>query len=441
MSRHDLLMNIVKELRSHANFLLDEGIDEKQAVFVCNSNARRQLMPGFSETEELCRLIPNLLSDLSRDNSKEVAHLFSHSPIHAVPSKSITDNVLVNAQMVPKRWQKRVHQPRLALRRWLYGILTNLEVHLADSYGKIKNYRQECIRNLQGSSVYAKNDLQGLNMYFERISFCQKRIRHATQHLKEISGGNLTASQQIPTPYPSLKSWQLARTLVQHWQNPDYLLPNYLKDLLTNPVEIAHLSFLYQRWVGLKIVQSLQSAGWDKQGNELVAIFLGGKVRFLKGNLYIDLWCEPRLTKDHDSGFTTYGPTTHEMTPDYMLVTSGPQGSPDCFILDPTLCEDHQTLKKKAAKYTGSPASGLNIQSDIRLQHSVKVAGCLAPRLPVRSWVVTPTAHASILDVEGRLGQIPLDPIHFSIQALTHFIDDIERHAFAWCQPHHSLSQ
>ena len=209
----------------------------------------------------------------------------------------------------------------------------------------------------------------------------------------------------------------MLRRLADVLQRPQAYLGSHLRHALQQ-TSIAALPFLYQRWVGWRLVLALQSMGFRAVNEPIGCLFLGGGIRLRTDDLEMSLWCEPRLLRAaHPSGLRA---ATREAQPDYVLVFPG-QGGRDAFVLDATLASSRTAQK---ARY----------REGIELDAPRTIAGVPVRRRPLRAWAAapTPTQHCDLHAPDGSVGTIPMLPGRFVDGPLRAWLQDAIEHARAW---------
>jgi hypothetical protein len=194
-----------------------------------------------------------------------------------------------------------------------------------------------------------------------------------------------------------------------------------LSQLLTEPIPLADVPFLYQRWCGLQLLRAFERQGWTRRGELVGPLFLGGRVGLTQASgADVNVWIEPRVSQAtmQVTGWGV-GHGKAELTPDF-LITCGAAGWRDAFVLDATLSRSDDVLASKSKYRTG--IVGLDTQF---------VAGVPVQRRPLRSWAVAPLngALCRLSDPEGHTGGIPLHPGNLDFRALDAWVGDVSLHA------------
>lgn len=424
-----LLNNIIDYLRERATYLLEAEQNQTQ-TFYAQHKKGGFFMPGFREIELLVALLPQMLMDIEYQASTNPVTHQVYSPTKARPSKKPTNYWYENHQLIPKVWERHVKRVDAKPYEWLLGLLTyRLIPYMEQTFQQVARYEKEIQANRSGVSRFAKMDNTNLRQYFERIEQTLLAAKKTAYFIKTTISENCLVSDAPPDPVPSSQNWHYAIELIKRWYKPENYIQDSLSDVLTTPTDMASLPFLYQRYVGLRLVESLQSAGWEKMTPDkfvIIACFIGGVIEFTKGSQRLSLWCEPRLNKNHASGFTsTHTDERFEQTPDYLIVIPSHNGYLDGYVLDATLQFSERDLTAKAMKYI-EEQHGRYL--GIVQQKMVNVAGCNAINKPRRSWIISPNINKQdnqLLSPDGILGIIPVDPRHYNPTALNLFIKDV----------------
>ena len=424
-----LLNNTIQYLREKAVYLLEP---DKQPVktFYAPSKQGFFFMPGFREIESLVALLPQMLLDLEYQASNNQMTYNVYSPAKARPSKNPTNYWYSEGQLIPKIWKRSANKVDSKPYEWLLGLLTRrLIPYMEKTFQQVAAYEDEIKSNRSGISTFAKVDDTNLRQYFERIERTLLAAKRTVFFIRNNITENFIISDSPPYPAPASPSWHYAIELIRRWYKPENYVKDTLNEISSMPIDMASLPFLYQRYVGLRLVESLQFSGWHRITPDkfvMVACFIGGVIEFTKGTARLSLWCEPRLNKNHPSGFTSaHTDEKFEQTPEYLIVMPTHNGKLDGYILDATLQSSHNDLTTKAAKYiTEQHGRYIGIQQ----QRMIKIAGCNAINKPLRSWVISPNVNKydnQLLSHDGVFGIIPVDPRNYDPDALNLFIKDI----------------
>lgn len=270
-------------------------------------------------------------------------------------------------------------------------------------------------------SRYAREESAELRRAENVISQAGAVLRRSRDSILRGVATKLAPTSVRPSPYPYGAAWSSLRVTAELICNPAAHLIRAVESVLRPPVHVADHGALFQRWVGLKIVQALRVGGWRVSGDVLFALFLGGELRLQKGSTKMSLWFDPRILGDgrHPSGLRAL---EREAKPDIVFVTPGPCGR-DAFILDPTVQVAGDHLAKKSKYLTL-----------LEFVAPARVAGVLLRQRPLRSWAVAPTTwrQCALFDPAGMSGAIPMWPPAFDSKPLCSWLQDVEAHAFAW---------
>ncbi len=424
-----LLDNTLHYLREKAVYLIDPDHAASTDTLYASRRKKLLFMPGFSEIETIASLLPQLLTELEHETAVHPKKYRAYSPSKARPSRKPSDYWYVEQKLIPKLWNRSGLVINTKIYAWLSGLLAHrLVPYLENTFKEFGVYEQEIKANREGFSHYARSDEASLGDYFKRIERTLLIMKKNIHFIQNQVTDQVLLSHAPPDPIPSSPAWAYALEMIKRWYKPEQYAKNNIHDILSAPVQVASLPFLYQRYVGLRLAESLQRCGWEKiAGNELIACFVGGSVQFVKGFEKLSVWYEPRLSKNHPSGFTsTHNNDNLEQTPDYLLVKNSNPDWLEGYVLDATLQYSEDGLRQKTAKYLGSDSNGQN--KGIQQQKMVSIAGCKAIRRPVRSWVISPNLlhdNNQLLSQDGIFGAIQVNPRRYSSTALDLFIQEI----------------
>jgi|GEM_PF-1861908 len=425
----DLLNSTVLYLREKAGYLL-EADKQNAEKFYTSHHTSALFMPGFREIESLVALLPQMLMDLEYQAHNHQSKRDVYSPIKSRPSKKLSNYWYANGQLIPKVWERSINKIDARPCGWLLTVLTrHLIPYMEKTFKQVVSYEEEIKSNKSGISTFAKIEDANLRQYFERIERTLLAAKKTAYIIQTLISDELFLSDLPPDPLPMSVSWHYAVELIKRWHKPEKYFQETVNESLSKTVDMASLPFLYQRYVGLRLVEALQSAQWQKITPDklvMVACFMGGVIEFKKDHERLHLWCEPRLNKNHPSGFTSaHTNEKFEQTPDYLIVKAGLRGKLDGYVLDATLKFLKEDLSTKAQKYI-SLQHGQYV--GIQQQKSIRIAGCNAINKPLCSWVVSPNVHRydnQLLSADGVFGVIPVDPRHYVSNPLDLFIKEI----------------
>lgn len=306
---------------------------------------------------------------------------------------------------------------------WMLHLSYILEDRVDRATGRLAKHLRTQLQNRRDYTWALRKENDILRELESTLDEAEARVRRAQQRILSESQYRLQPTPMPPRPFPMAPAFTSLRLLADELLHPESALTRDLRGILGHEAA-ASLPFLYQRWCGVKIVQTLRAMGWRTTVDPLPPLFLGGRIRFAKGRINaceITLWCEPHLTLQgrHASGLYSL---QKEASPDFVFITPGPQGS-DAFVLDPTLSTE-VTVRREKSRYL----------TDLAFDSLQLVAGVPALHQPRRSWSAAPTdaARCELLDLEGRSGTIPMYPVDFSEVALRGWLEDLEAYAMGW---------
>ncbi len=420
---NDLAERIIDDLKAFSADLLQTGIDTRgRRTRVRGAGGGASLVHAI---DSLTSLVPRLLRELeSVEAPTRYVENVTPIPTGATLSRRPADYRVHDGRVMPRRWVKMVPLPESSPRalRWLLYLLDRQRDLLIETQERTEKRVAEALAARRGRSVWAQADESGLRTMVLRLQETRSRLRRAMQSVQRAAGPRPIPTHLAPSPYPPTQAWVTLRRLAPGLIDPQAVLPVHLVGLLDPETAMADLPYLYQRWCGVKIVETLSELGWELRDDPVGAIFLGGLVTFHRRGHSIDLWVEPRLPRKgrHPSGFKCV--RGDDVTPDYLFVTPGP-GGPDAFVLDATLLTSTQDHVAKG-RY-------LDL---IELENLVRIAGCPIKRRPKIAWAAAPIVayHGKTLRADGAIGTVPMNPLQWHQDPLSEWLADVARHAMAW---------
>ena len=414
---------IVADLTRFAPQLVEPGL--AQPGF---DGVPRSVAGPLRQAEDLARLVPALLCEaFGGEDEERMLEVTSARPSHGRLSRRPADYQSAGTRVLPKRWVRRipapVHQP-IAL-RWLWHLIDERARQLAPSVARRSKWIEEARRTRSGSSAWAELDLLSLDALGNRLQRTTRALDRARALVINALPRRTHPHTRAPHPFPRGPSWAILRRLLLTWSGAGSL--EALRGLLHQPVHAADLAFLYQRWCGLWLLNSLREAGLAiMEGDPVGALLLGGTIHLRGEGAQVELWVEPRLTVagPHHSGFRCAGKKQGEATPDYLLVTPGPRG-PSAFVVDATKTSDEDVLRSK-----------FRYLSEIESAATTTVAGVPTTLGPLRAWAAAPIGgnHCRLESSNGSQGVIPMQPAHFQQGGLRAWVQDVVDHSRAWGQ-------
>lgn len=416
---------IQSDLRDFSPMLLEAGLTESGGGDPGSQSGPLGVL--LSHVSTFAGLVPRLIADfedLSRSGSEEVSVVV---PRRARVSRRAGDFVGCNGKLYPTRFvaTRSVVEKDPATLSWLLYISYHLEDMVERATGRLRKHVR-C--ELQGRRDYTwalrkENDI--LRDLETALTEANGRLTRAQRRILEEGEFRIRPQPYPPRNCPDSPLFRALRLLAYELERPEVALSREFRGMVSDKA-VASLPFLYQRWCGVKIVQTLRTMGWMSLADPLPALFLGGRIRFTKdlsetAPAEMTLWCEPHLTLQgrHPSGLYSLH---KEASPDFVFITPGPHG-PDAFVLDPTLSGD-VTVRREKSRYL----------TDLAFDALQLVAGVPALHQPKRAWSVSPirATCCELLDLEGRTGTIPMHPVDYSDGALRGWLEDIDSYAIGW---------
>lgn len=417
------LPTVVGDLREVSADLLEPGLAPTAPIGAMGGHG--PLLRGLLlAADAFVSLVPRLLTeiDLNTDGlSGDWRPVMV--PRGARPSTAPHDYALRDGLALPTRWLRfdAEQRPDESALRWLLYLCDHLRQQLQTHSVRLGRQLEEALLVRSGDSTWAVHDAQTLRGLAQDVQQRRVAMRQAEADVRAVSGRRVYGSDRAPVPYPQQAAWSRLKRLARELMNPEAMLGTMLKDLLSEPIEIADVPFLYQRWCGLHLVQAFERLGWRRRGDLTGALFLGGRVELLGvGNGRLTIWIEPRVSRA-TMPMTGWGcsATGDELTPDF-LITCGEAGTRDAFVLDATLSTSDAVLNSKSKYRFG-----------IVGQDTLLVAGVPVARRPLRAWAIAPldSTLCRLNDPEGRTGGVPLHPGRRDLRALDSWVADISLYA------------
>ena len=414
--------NIVSDLIEFSRELISPGLSPAKD-FVKGRVAGVTTSSQTFAVHRLVHRIPTLLEDADMDEAAGAIITIirpyartAHSAMQPSRYGKMDGNI------VPVAWRNTIPSgaPAVAPLRWLLDIIDRQTNAIVKTKVRLEKQIEEAWHARKGTSKYALDDANALKAAIIPVVSALKSLETARNKVVSFSGIHLTPSSRIPNPFPTSPVWRAFAMEVRTLLSPEDALPDFVGELLSDPIAAADVPYLYQRWVGLKIVEAFKNLQWKVPENAAGVLFLGGEAIFRCHGVELSLWVEPRLepNKNHPSGFNAV--STTEKAPDFLITTPGYLGD-DAFVLDATLSTYDEILYSKG-KYLES------VMGDSPLL----IGGAGLPRFPLRSWAVSPVREMLCYDVVGKLGAIPAHPILGDFEHLQKWIADVSQHALAW---------
>ena len=417
------LPTVVADLREVSADLLEPGLAETAPIGAIGGHG--PLLRGLlTAADRFAALTPRLLTelDLTTDGSSGEWRP-TMMPRGARPSTAPHDYVLSNGAALPLRWLRfdAEQRPDASALRWALYLCDLLRQQLHTHSLRLGRQLEEALLVRSGESTWAVQDSQTLRGLAQDVQQRLVSMRQAEASIRAVAGRQIFGSDRAPMPYPQQPAWSRLKRLARELLNPETMLGTMLNDLLAEPIALADVPFLYQRWCGLHLVQAFERLGWKRRGDLTGALFLGGRVELLGvGDGQMTIWIDPRVSRA-TMPLTGWGCASKgaELTPDF-LITCGEAGMRDAFVLDATLATSDEVLSSKSKYRLG--IVGID---------TLLVAGVPVARRPLRSWAIAPldSTLCRLNDPEGRTGGVPLHPGRRDLRALDSWVADVSLHA------------
>lgn len=417
------LPTVVADLRAVSADLLEPGLAPAAPIGAMGGHG--PLLRGLLlAADEFAALMPRLLSelDLTADGTSGEWRP-TMVPRGARPSTAPHDYVLSAGVALPLRWLRfdAEQRPDASALRWALHLCDQLRQQLHTHSLRLGRQLEEALLVRSGDSTWAVQDSQTLRGLAQDVQQRLVSMRQAEAGIRAVAGRQIFGSDRMPQPYPQQPAWSRLKRLAHRLMNPEAMLGTMLNDLLAEPISLADVPFLYQRWCGLHLVQAFERLGWKRRGDLTGALFLGGRVELLGvGAGQVTIWVEPRISRA-TMPLTGWGCALQgdELTPDF-LITCGEAGMRDAFVLDATLATSDEVLNSKSKYRLG--IVGID---------TLLVAGVPVARRPLRSWAIAPldSALCRLNDPDGRTGGVPLHPGRQDLRALDSWVADVSLHA------------
>ncbi len=372
----------------------------------------------------LARLVPALTNEHEAAQGSE-SGLWRTTPVplRAVLSRSPAHWDRTDGRWVPKTWltPEFVQTADRASARWLEHLLVVMDSRLDARRTRVAKHVGDA-QSIAPSTVWARADFDAQSRLLERIDEARRQLARARHENARAAGSRITPSAAPPTPYPRTPPWIALRQLSEVILDERRALQASLAGLLTGGAEVADEPYLYQRWVGLKLIEAFDDLGWSARGDVVFALYLGGSIHLVREGIEIQLHVEPRLSERMDHPCGCYCARGTEVTPDFLLVAPGPSGQ-DVYVLDASKTSDREVLRSKY-RY-------LELVANVKPR---RIAGVWTRHPPRRAWAAAPLDR-SVCDLDrpdGTCGIVPMDPASFRREPIAAWVSDIDRDAHAW---------
>lgn len=422
----EFLATLVAELRQFSAQLLERGLAPAASASTWPAAAGGSTFSHvLHHIDTVANLLPHLLDELDTEGAATDQDLVPRrTPVRAEVPRRPDAFAKVEGRILPTyflRAEPRV-QPNIRPLGFVLHVLEQLSLAFGPMHARLTRHLTEARATRQGTSQFAQHDLQELDALERTLDRAELLLRENAARVRRTIGGASRTLDRLPHPFPRSPSWQAFRRVADAILRPEQFLGRHLSLLTANEMPIADLPFLYQRWVGARLLRILDDDfGFAMLDDPVGALFLGGRVRLLRGTTTLWLWCEPRLERTgHASGLIADGA---EATPDYVLITPG-RGGPDAFVLDATLSQDPTLLEQKA-----------RYRDRISFAAFRRKAGVPGRQRPLRAWAAAPVAGTQLnrLTVpDGSCGVVPMHPTAGSPEPLREWLREIVDHADAW---------
>lgn len=373
-------------------------------------------------------LTPHLIASLESVASSNRFELVpSPTPLRATMPKHASAFGYVDGRLLPRRWDCAT--PTLTVDHAPLGFVLFALQRLAEEFerarARLSLHVEEAKTSRQGSSQWAQQEVEELDRLQARLVGAGMQLARAEQSVQRVTGGKVAPTDRLPHPFPRSRDWESFRQLADAVRYPDRSLGANVRGMLEEPTATADLPFLYQRWVGMRLVQELTGTfGYRLLREPFGPLFLGGRVPMEKDGVEIELWVEPRLgAGEHPCGLGSIGA---EATPDFVIITPG-QGGKDAFVLDATLSVDPTVLARKSG-----------YRERLCFSKFRPIAGVPGRRRPLRAWAAAPVGdEKNVLDrPDGSAGCVPMVPGRGvgggSVAMVRAWLGDAVEHAEAW---------
>lgn len=414
---------ILDDLRRFSPELLDPGTQRSMRL----SGDQRGIGTLAGEIERaaaLTSLVPALMHERA-ERADENAAEWRTTPIPAGGSLSRAPWHWERTQgrWLPRTWlvPERSEAADLSAARWVEHLVEVLAARLEARRARIAKHALEA-QAFSSSSPWAQLEAEAQAKTLGRVDGALGVLARARLAISSAAGGRVTPSTKPPSPYPRTPPWIALRELSEVILDERRAFQAGLASMLAGHVDIADEPYLYQRWVGVKLLDAFAALGWSAHGDVVGALYLGGSIELLHGEVRITVHVEPRLSErmDHPSGcYCTRG---QEVTPDFLLIAPG-AGGQEAYVLDASKTSDREVLRGKS-RY-------LELIANVRPRW---IAG-VPMHHPVRqAWAAAPLER-STCDLgrpDGAHGIVPMNPLPFAPAPITAWIADIDRDARVW---------
>ncbi|MEW6074073.1 MAG: hypothetical protein AB1726_15935 [Planctomycetota bacterium] len=261
----EFLHAIVEDLRAAAALLIEPGLAPKLAVGRARAGPGPGSMAGLlDDVETLIGLVPRLLHELEHSGpSAELVFESSPIPRRATASRWPSDYVTARDRVLPRIWLEAVPvlQPDPRPLSWVLHLLEVLQSRVAQAEERMGAVLREALLDRHVDSTFARAEEAELRAAEDSIGQAQAGLRRAREAILHKASWRLTPSSWRPRPYPMSPAWQSLRALAELMGDSHAAVVRQIETSLRSPIHVADEAFLYQRWVGLKLVRALESFG------------------------------------------------------------------------------------------------------------------------------------------------------------------------------------
>ena len=428
---NEQLAAILEDLRKFSPELLDPGTKPAMQP-PASRRGLGTLGADIDRAHAFARLVPALISEQDRIERRDsIDWRTSPIPLRATLSRAPWHWQRVGPRWLPKVWIA----PELELTadpgcaRWIEHLIVRMERRLASGRARIAKHAEDA-RSFAPSTAWSRSECEAQEQLLSRVDDASGALARARFAVSRSMDGHVTPSASPPFPFPRTPPWIALRELSEAILDERKALQASIRGLLAGQVNIATEPYLYQRWVGVKLLAAFEQLGWRPLGDVVGSIYLGGSIQLVRDGAQIDFHVEPRLSQrsDHPSGcYCTRG---SEVTPDFLLIAPGPSGS-EAYVLDACKTSDREVMRAKA-RY-------LELVAHVKPR---QIAGVWTRHPPRRAWSAAPLDRG-VCDLErpdGAAGVVPMNPLPFRSEPIAAWVSDIDREARAWDRAHSSAA-
>ncbi|MCB9903809.1 MAG: hypothetical protein H6831_05320 [Planctomycetes bacterium] len=412
----DFARALLRDLAAASEHLLDEGFASRAGAAARIRGVRGPLGITLRLADALQRATPRALQELERLPATGRETIVAvREPRRATPSRRPYDYAEHAGALAPVVFESR--RPELELPTehlaWIAHGLALLLERLEDHRNLLDLAYDEAVRFREGSS-FGDTELALLDSRRSALDVALRATADLRARLARQSPTRLSPTPRLPYPFPQTPAWRSLRTTIRALTDPAVHLPTLAADLQDPDASGIDLAYLYQRWCGLRLIETLHTLGLRPTTDPIPPLLLAGAIEFRSQDPTqppVTLLCEPRLAsykRPLHGLFVTHG----ETSPDFVLLSES-----SVYVLDPTLSHSPE-LHRQKAKY-------LDVLSIARAR---TVAGVRFPTTgPDRSWAAAPIAGEACRpnDWRGASGVVPMRPGEVGRGALADWVRDL----------------